>query len=337
VTRTSNPHLCLVGDIGGTNARLAVADVSARAAKLASCKTFPRANFAGFEDVVELYLREADSPGRPDSIVVAVAGPIKDGEVRLTNGGWTISERALQEQGFAFARLINDYAALALCVEHLGPGDLAPIGGPRHGIPCETVGVVGAGTGLGVAALVRDGGTSSVMVTEGGHITFAPQDESEFEITRLLARRFGRVSMERLLSGPGLSNLRWALGCMSGGTNEEIPPEQITAKAASGTDPLCVQTVERFCTIYGRFAGDMALAFGARAGMYLGGGIAPRMLGPLNAGGFRRAFEDKGRFVGYVANIPTQAIIHPYAALLGSAEAFVRAGSARPPAAVRRF
>lgn len=321
---THTPKTCLVGDIGGTNVRLAVADLSGGKPRISAPKSLPRAGHPTFEEVVDLYLAESGGP-MPEAVVVAVAGPIKDGKVKLTNGQWVISESVLKDKGFAFPRLINDYAALAYAVEHLDGDDLAEIGGHHSGITGETVGVVGAGTGLGVSALVRDAFSSSVMVTEGGHIAFAPTDPVEFEILKVLRERFPRVSVERVLSGPGLANLYWALGRIAGKTVDELRPEDVSKNAVEKTDPLSVEALDRFCAIYGSFAGDMALAFGARGGIYLGGGIAPRFLPQLNAGSFRRAFEAKARFAGYVGIVPTKVIVHPYAALLGSAEAALRA------------
>lgn len=322
---STTPKTCLVGDIGGTNVRLAVADLTSGKPRIDAPKSLPRAGHPTFEEVVDLYLRESGAP-IPDAIVVAVAGPIKDGEVKLTNGQWVINEAVLKGKGFRFARLINDYAALGYAVEHLDGDDLVSIGGTHPGIPGETVGVVGAGTGLGVAALVRDAFSSAVMVTEGGHMAFAPVDEEELSILEALQKeKFPRVSVERVLSGPGLANIYWALSRVAGKTPEPLAPEEVSKRAVEKTDPLCVKALDRFCRIYGRFAGDMALAFGARGGIYLGGGIAPRFIDQLNAGSFREGFEEKGRFMGYVKIIPTKVIVHPYAALLGSAEAALRA------------
>jgi glucokinase len=321
---STTPKTCLVGDIGGTNVRLAVADLSGGTPRISAPKSLPRAGFPTFEEVVDRYVEESGAP-LPDAVVVAVAGPIKDGEVKLTNGQWVLRESVLKAKGFGCALLINDYAALGYAVEHLDGDDLVVIGGNHPGIAGETVGVVGAGTGLGVSALVRDAFSSAVMVTEGGHIAFAPVDAMEIEILKVLRERFPRVSVERVLSGPGLANLHWALGRIAGRPVEQLAPEEVSKRAVAKSDPLCVEAIERFCAIYGRFAGDVALAFGARGGIYLGGGIAPKMIDLLNAGTFRRCFEEKGRFVPYVGMIPTKVIVHPYAALLGSAEAALRA------------
>lgn len=317
------PKTCLVGDIGGTNVRLAVADLSGPV--ISEPKSLPRAGHPTFEGVVDLYLKEFDGP-MPDAVVVAVAGPIKDGKVKLTNGQWVLDEAVLRGKGFAHARLINDYAALGYAVEHLKGEDLVTIGGERPGIEGETIGVVGAGTGLGVAALVRDAFSSAVMITEGGHIAFAPCDTTEVEILRVLQERFGRVSVERVLSGPGLVNIHWALQRIAGEKEPvDLMPEEVTTAAIAHTDPVSVRALDIFLGIYGRFAGDMALAFGARGGIYLGGGIAPKLLPQLNSGIFRRCFEEKGRFDSYVGIVPTKVIVHPYAALVGSAEAAIRA------------
>ena len=315
---------CLVGDIGGTNVRLALADLTDGSPKISAPKSLPRAGYATFEEVVDLYLKESGGP-IPDAIVVAVAGPSKDGVVKLTNGKWVISEAVLRERGFKNAMVINDYAALAYAVEHLSGDDLATIGGEHPGIAGETVGVVGAGTGLGVAALVRDKFSSSVMVTEGGHIAFSPVDETEYAILNVLKVRYGRVSTERLLSGPGLSNIHWALARLSGLDIAPLEPAEVAKRAVAESDLHCQKAFEVFLGIYGRFAGDIALAYGARGGLYLGGGIAPRFVKELNNGIFRRCFEDKGRFGSYVGIVPTKVIMHPYAALLGSGEAALRA------------
>lgn len=319
------PKTCLVGDIGGTNVRLAVADLTDTPPAITAPKSLPRAGYPTFEGVVDQYSAESGGP-IPDAIVVAVAGPIKDGKVKLTNGQWVIDELVLRGKGFAQARLINDYAALGYAVEHLRGKDLVSIGGEHAGIAGETVGVVGAGTGLGVSALVRDAFSSAVMVTEGGHIAFAPVDETEFEILKVLLERFPRVSVERVLSGPGLANIHWALSRIGGARDPvQLTPEEVTTCAVAGTDPVAVRALDVFCGIYGRFAGDMTLAFGARGGIYLGGGIAPKLLPQLNSGTFRRGFEEKGRFDSYVGIVPTKVIVHPYAALLGAAEAALRA------------
>ncbi len=304
----------LVGDIGGTNARFAVAELVQGRPRLHDPRGFERAGAPSLEAAIDRYL--ADWRGeRPTEAVIAVAGPVIDGAADLTNGDWDMSERALRACGFDRARLINDYAALALSLRWLEGDDLGLIGEARPN-SAGTAAIVGAGTGLGVGAVVRDGRGEAVAVTEGGHIAFAPSDDLEIELLRVLTVRFGRVSLERILSGPGLVNLRRALAEVRGETVEDIAPRQIVDHADA--DALCGETLDRFCAIYGSACGDFAMAFGAAGGVYLGGGVSPRILDRLRASDFRARFEAKGRFEGYVKPIATAVILHDHAALLGA-------------------
>ena len=317
----SRSGLRLVGDVGGTNARFALADITGASPRLIACESVLCADYAGVEEAIEHYLRGAPTQGaRPCAAAIAVAGPVTRGAAELTNGPWRISEAALIEGGFPSARVINDYCALALAVRHLQPQDLGSIGDGAAAAADQTVAVLGAGTGLGVSAAVRNGPLEAIATTEGGHIAFAPGDEVEIEILRQLTTQFARVSLERLLSGPGLVSLRWALGRIAGRDVEPLTPEQIVIRATAGTDGLCVESLNRFCAIYGAAAGDIALVYGARGGVYLGSGIAPSIVGWLRQSAFRSRFEAKGRFAEYLKAIPTQVILHPYAALLGAAQ-----------------
>jgi glucokinase len=320
----------LVGDVGGTNVRFALADITGPTPRLFACRSSLCADYSGLTEAIEHYLRDAPTQGaRPRAAAIAVAGPVTGGETALTNGLWRMSEGALVDAGFSSARLINDYTALALSVRHLEPQDLGAIGETPAPPADQTVAVLGAGTGLGVSAAVRDGSCEAIATTEGGHIAFAPGDEVEIEILRQLATQFGRVSLERLLSGPGLVSLRWALGRIAGREPEPLTPEQIVGRAMAGEDDLCVESLNRFCAIYGAAAGDMALVYGARGGVYLGSGIAPNIVGWLRRSAFRKRFEAKGRFTGYLKAIPTQVILHPYAALLGAAQSLQSSQGAR--------
>jgi len=237
--------------------------------------------------------------------------------VQSTNMAWRMSEAQLRDQGVRKAKLVNDYTALALAVDHLGEEDLIPIGPPRAR-SSHTVAVVGAGTGFGVGAVARGIGGAAVIATEGGHISFAPVDDVEIEILRILTGLYGRVSIERLLSGPGLVNLRAALAEIEGVRPDSIGSEDIVRAAQEG-DPLSERTLERFCAIYGSVAGDIALVYGARGGVFLGGGIAPAIAARLQSGAFRARFEAKGRFQDYLSAIPTGVIANTHAALLGAA------------------
>jgi glucokinase len=311
-----NPHWRLVGDVGGTNVRFALVDLGAPTLALKEPRSYRCDAFAGLEAAIEHHM----GPGnRPDSVVVAVAGPVSEGRAHLTNRDWALSEAGLLEMGFGAARLINDYSALALSLPHLGAGDIALIGSHAPEPLRATSAVMGAGTGLGVSALVQDGDSGAVVAGEGGHAAFAPTDETEIEILTLLTAIHGRVSLERLLSGPGLAELHWALGRIRGEDREPASPEDIVRQAQFGGDRASAETLDRFCAIYGSVAGDIALIYGARGGVYLGGGIAPGIVEALRRGAFRERFEAKARFKGYMSEIATCVIVHPYAALLGAA------------------
>lgn len=311
--------LRLVGDVGGTNCRFAIFDIQAAAQEVVAPQAFKVVDHATLEDAIDHYLQGSDR--KPTQAVIAVAGTVKAGQAELTNAPWAMSEAHLRRHGFQAARLLNDYEAVALSVDLLTENDLGDIGGVTAA-PKGTIAIVGAGTGLGVGALVRDPLGEAVAVTEGGHIAFAPTDAVEIEVLKILTARFGRVSLERILSGPGLVNLYEALAQVGGHEADELKPADIPARADQG-DTLADQTLKRFCRIYGAAAGDFALTFGAFGGVYLGGGIAGRMMPRLRAGEFREGFEDKGRFRDYCAAIPTKAILQPYAALLGAASAKV--------------
>ncbi|WP_205690155.1 glucokinase [Caulobacter sp. SLTY] len=306
----------MVGDVGGTNCRFALVDPSSDHPLLDGTEAFEIDAFPTLEAAIDRFL----DGRRAEEAVIAVAGPVDDGRAALTNGHWDMSEAALKDQGFQVARLLNDYEALALAIPRLTTEDLGDLGGPAEGEPNGTIAILGAGTGLGVGALVRNGPSTAVAVTEGGHMAFAPTDELEIEILRRLTARFGRASLERILSGPGLVNLYDALADIRDQKPEPLDPEDIAKRADAG-DGLAQEVLDRFFRIYGAAAGDYALTFGAVGGVYLGGGIAPKMLDRLQASGFREAFEAKGRFAAYVAAIPTRVILHKYAALLGAGAA----------------
>lgn len=311
---------CLVGDIGGTNARFAVAHLGGSRPSLLGPQTLLCADFPTAADAIDHYLDQAAVP-RPRRACIAVAGPVEASAVQATNSGWRLSEAEMLAEGFAAVRLINDFAALAYAAPALTGDDLSCIG-PRLSVPPgQTVAIVGAGTGFGVSALAFHGAHRVPLATEGGHIAFAPCDPTEVEILALLAERFGRVSVERILSGQGLADLYWVMRRMGGVTPEPLAASEIVDRGLGGNDAACAETLQRFCAIYGSVAGDIALALGARGGVFLGGGIAPRLLAVLEAGGFRDRFEAKGRFSAYMAQIPTQVILHPFAALLGAAVA----------------
>lgn len=321
----TNP-LFLVGDVGGTNARFALAHNVDGRPVLEHVESFPAEIHPTFLDGVKAYLDGC--PLKPTGGVIAVAGPVTDGAIDLTNSPWRVSEDELQTLGLKPIRLINDFEALAWGAPVVPEDELASLGGPAQGDPHAAIALVGPGTGFGVSALARDAhGHEMALPSEGGHACFAPGDEIEDEVLRILRRRYDRVSIERLICGPGLLNLHRALAEIDGRETHIDDPAQITAQALEDPTSPCGATLARFCAMLGAVAGDIALTTGARGGVYIAGGIAPRILPFIQASPFRRRFERKGRFQDYMAAIPTKVILHRHAALLGAARvAFAEAG-----------
>jgi glucokinase len=316
-----NP-LVLLADIGGTNARFALCDPSLAAPLLMdSVRQQAVAEFPTLVDAARRYLTLVGVTGRElASGVFAVAGRVDGDLAQITNHPWLISRSATREAlGFAALDLINDFTAQALATELLTPQDLVDVGqlgrSPRPG-DAATFAVIGPGTGLGVSALLVRGGLGFALETEGGHVGFAASTAEEAGILDFLSRDFGRVSNERLLSGAGLSNIHRALCGLDRAA--ALPPEAITAGASAG-DPRCVRAVEVFCEIFGTVAGDLVLTLGAWDGVFLCGGLVPRLLTELQTSAFRQRFEAKGRFSAALRQVPTLAVIHPQAGLLGAA------------------
>jgi glucokinase len=323
----------LVGDIGGTHARFALVHTAKGRPELIAPKIYLCRDFASAEQAVGAYLAQSPTDLRPGAAVLAVAGPIVDGAISLTNTDWRISEAGFRDAlKLSSMRLVNDYAALALAAPILRPSDTTPIGEDRSGVPDGTIVILGAGTGFGVSALVGDGTRQAVATTEGGHISFAPVDDLDVEIWRALKARFGRVSIERILSGPGLLGLYQVMAAIEGAEATARTPDEVSRAAEAG-EALAARTVDRFCATLGSVAGDFALAYGAQGGVYLAGGVSKHMLPALRSGTFRARFEAKGRFEDYLRAIPTRLIEHTHTiALLGAARALAHARSGSPTA-----
>ena len=307
----------LVGDVGGTNARLALVDGQGH---IRNPRTFQCREYASLADIIAEFLEQTCGRKHPPRAVIAVAGPVVDGEIEFTNLNWTVSEGDLLAQfEFEAVELINDFAAQALACPLLEGPDLRRLGPDvrRGSHECPIV-TLGAGTGFGVAALARSDRGDIAIPTEGGHAAFAPTDETEFAIWRRLHARHGRVSIERLLSGQGLYETYCALAEMQN-IAPALPDEMAVTKEGLVGDPLAASALHRFGAILGSVAGDLALTYGARGGVYVSGGIAPRMAERLASGMFRTRFEDKGRLSDYVRDIPTFLVLHPYPAIVGAA------------------
>jgi len=307
----------LVGDVGGTNARFGLVDGEGRIRNL---HIYEAPKYAALGDIVADFLERTLGRGKgPPRAVIACAGPVLDGEITFTNLDWQVSEGELLAQfEFEAVRLINDFAAQALACPLLTGENLRSLGGPalRAGDDCPMV-VLGAGTGFGVAGLARAERGDIAIATEGGHAAFAPSDDCEIEVMQRLHASHGRVSIERLLSGRGLYELYQALAAMRQAEPALADQAAVMAAAAQG-DALAAETLDRFCAIMGGVAGDLALTFGARGGVFVSGGIAPRMAERLAASRFRARFEDKGRLSAFVRDIPTSLVLHPHPALLGA-------------------
>jgi len=312
----------LVGDVGGTNARFALAHVSDGDIRLEDPKTLPAADYAQGRDAVRAFLDGLPAGVRPKFAVIAAAGPIEQRAVTFTNNtAWRFDERDLEQAcGLTAVRLINDFTAQALAIDHLTPNQVHRIGPAGEPLVRATAAIIGPGTGLGAGALVDDGTQKAIMTCEGGHAAFAPSDEVEVEILRHLMDKFGRVSNERILSGPGLLNLYDALCAMKGQSPACGHPDEVTRRGVAG-DPLPAEALSRFCAILGSVAGDFALSTGARRGVYIAGGIAPAILAFLESSRFRERFEAKGRMSDYVKAIPTFVVTAPYIAMIGAASA----------------
>jgi glucokinase len=309
----------LLADVGGTNARFALlaGDV------LGDFLHLPVADYPTFYDAAAAAMEQLGCEKIPDAAVLDFAGPVDAGRAVMTNAGWDTTEGELVRRfGFGQLRLLNDYAALALGLAHLGEADKLRIGPARapndlgaHG----TRAVLGPGSGLGVGAAVSTETHDTPVISEGGHATMPAADDLDAELLAVLRSEFGHVSAERVLSGPGLANIHLALARMHGRSVEPLDAAEVTRLGLAGEDDLSRLALERFCLFLGSFAGNVALSFGAQGGVYLAGGILPRFPDFLAASGFRARFEDKGRFRDYLTAIPTWLITRQDAAFVGLA------------------
>lgn len=306
----------LLADIGGTNARFALAE----GPRIGPVRRFRVADFADPSDAIEAFIKSSAARHRPSIAACAVAAPIAGEEAKLTNSDWVISAPRLRARhGLRRVELINDFAALAWAVPALGPDQLYDLGGGSGDRTAPSV-VIGPGTGLGTAVYLPDGGRPRVLAGEGGHATMAPHDDWESTILARLRARFGHVSAERVLSGPGLENLYHTIAELQGAAAPALEASEITAQAIAGGSPVSRAALESFCAMLGSFAGNVALTVGGRAGVYIAGGIAPHIADQLAASPFRSRFEDKGRFNLYLSEIPAKIVMHPDPAFLGLAE-----------------
>jgi glucokinase len=319
----TGPHASttwLVGDIGGTNARFGLVSPDGT---LLHSRVLGDADYPGIAEAIGAYLSDRGGLPRPRRGAIAIASPVVDDEVRMTNHPWVFSISGLRERlGFHRLAVINDFTAQALALPHLKEGDKAAIGGgaAQPGFP---IGVLGPGSGLGVSGLIPAGKKWMPLAGEGGHATMAPYTDREGAALRALRHHLDHVSAERVLSGPGLVNLYNALAELDGVPARQYTAAQITDEATGNDDALCRETTEMFCAMLGTVAGNLALTLGAKGGVYIGGGIVPRLGERFATSQFRERFMAKGRFRDYLAAIPTYVVTHPLPAFLGCAAALM--------------
>jgi glucokinase len=308
--------LRVIGDIGGTNARFAVAE-SGKYRELLHVEV---SKFGSLHDALTDYLNGLPRDLRPDLAgAIAVAGPVLGDQVSMTNLGWSFSVSDLKRSlGLASLTVVNDFAATAMSVPHL-PEDDRFLVGPSCPETVGPIGIVGPGTGLGMGALIPDGRKWALIAGEGGHVTLPTSTPEEDAIVRVLRTRWDHVSAERALCGAGLVNIYQALCTIDGTAPLPLVPADVTDRAVSGADETCARAFGYFCAMLGTVAGDLALTIGATGGIYIAGGILLRFKEAFASSAFRERFESKGRFRNLLAKIPTHLILEESPALLGLA------------------
>jgi glucokinase len=310
----------LLADIGGTNARFALLDGNG----IGPVEHIKVADYATVSDAIAAFLTQRAAKSSAYAAILDIAGPIANNRVTMTNSRWTIDAGDLQKSfGFRAVHLLNDFEAMAWALPALGSSDLFSMGA-QHSMSGAPMLVVGPGTGFGVSCLVPRGATSFAIVTEAGHATLPAASEREVRIIDHLRQRFGHVSIERALSGPGLVNLYEALAVIDRAKVPNRDAASITQAALEGSCGVSRAALGMFCSLLGTVSGDLALTFGARGGVYVAGGIVPRFAGLLARSDFRKRFESKGRFESYLRDIPVRIIVRPDASFVGLESFFNR-------------
>jgi glucokinase len=304
----------LLADIGGTNARFAL---QLDAGTFEGIEVLACADYATLGDAMSAYLASAAKRGFAVGTIrhaaIAIANPVDGDTVSMTNHHWSFSIAQLRtEHDLATLLVVNDFAALAMSLPFLSSGQRERIGGGVE-LSGRPIGLIGPGTGLGVSGVIPAAGSWVALASEGGHASFAPGNADEAAILDALWDEFGHVSAERLLSGMGLELIHKAM------TADQLAAPEITSRALKEECEDCLRTVDIFCGVLGSVAGNVALTLGATGGMYIGGGIVPRLGKLFTQSTFRQRFEDKGRLSPYLARIPTYLITEQYPALVGVA------------------
>ena len=313
-TRFAQPRL--LADVGGTNARFALETAPGRfeAVQVLGC-----ADHGTLADAIRTYLAapEVAAFGKVSHAAIAIANPVTGDQVRMTNHHWQFSIDGMrQELGFENLLVVNDFYALARSLPHLQDSDKVQVGGgtARAGAPLA---LIGAGTGLGVSGLIPVGASWTALSGEGGHVGFSPANELEVAILQFAWREFEHVSAERFLSGAGVELIYRALADYRGQPAEPIGAPEISRRAMAGECALAGEVLEVFCGMLGCAAGNLAVTLGAQGGVYIGGGIVPRLGERFAQSCFRSRFERKGRFSSYLSEVPTYVITAQYPAFFG--------------------
>lgn len=307
----------LLADVGGTNARFALERAPGQ---IDTIRVLRCADYLEFADAVEAYLAQSENPPVRHA-AIAIANPVQGDEIKMTNHHWAFSIEAMRRRlNFDTLLVVNDFTALAMSLPHLEQVHCEQIGGGKARAG-GVIGLVGAGTGLGVGGLIPTEGRWIALGSEGGHVSFSPSNETEIAVLQYCWKIYSHVSAERLISGPGIELIYQALAAR--GTDhrgaETLDTPEIVKRALAGSDPLCVEVMECFCGMLGTVASNVAVTMGTLGGLYLGGGIVPRLGEYFAKSSFRTRFESKGRFGDYLAQIPTFAITAPYPAFVGVA------------------
>lgn len=303
----------LIADIGATNSRCALLD---HEGEILAPETFNNSEFDGIEAMLRAYLerrRESDRPGRA---ALALAAPILDDHIEMTNLQWSFSQIGLQVGlGVRRLQILNDFEAMAWSLLDTAPEDLTQIGS-GEALERGARAVLGPGSGLGVSGLVPHAEGWAALSGEGGHVTLPAMTSEETAVIGILTERYGHCSAERVLSGPGLVNLYHALSEIAGRGIPKVEPDDVTSLALKG-EPLAASALDMFFAFLGTVAADLAVTLGARGGVYVTGGIVPRVVGLCVESGFRNRFESKGRYRNYMKSIPTFVVTESVPAFRG--------------------
>ncbi|MBW9105768.1 bifunctional transcriptional regulator/glucokinase [Paraburkholderia phenoliruptrix] len=303
----------LLADIGGTNARFAL---ETGPGEIGSVQVYPCADYPGVADVIKKYLKDTKI-GRVNHAAIAIANPVDGDQVSMTNHDWTFSIEATRRAlGFDTLLVVNDFTALAMALPGLTDSQRVQVGGGTRR-PNSVIGLLGPGTGMGVSGLIPADDRWIALGSEGGHATFAPADEREDIVLQYARKKWSHVSFERVAAGPGIEVIYRALaGRDKKRVAATVDTREIVKRALDG-EPLAAESVDVFCGILGTFAGNIAVTLGALGGIYIGGGVVPRLGEFFARSSFRKRFEAKGRFEAYLQNVPTYVITAEYPAFLG--------------------